>query len=154
MLDPGRWILDNSKSNVARETSSGKPWGLRVYWAVCSSQSCQGRIPGASAGCCCRYVLAFGCQCTRPSLFSSPSPVQDRGYRCSAVSFAGVSTVSLTPAWGSLSNTKHCGRSLPRTLQGLQAPDLKPAWCREEVISPEDSSAVTHFLGLSLPFLL
>lgn len=34
----------------------------------------------------------------------------------------------LTPAQRSFSNTKHCGRSTSRILQGLQAPNLKPAW--------------------------
>lgn len=120
-------MLDNCKSTIAREDSSGKTWGLRAYWAVCRSQSCLGRIPGAPQGCCCRYVLAFGCQCMGPGLFPSPSPVQGRENRCSAAAFAGVPTVSITPAWGSLSNTEHCGRSIPRMLQGLQAPDLKPA---------------------------
>lgn len=109
-----------------------------------------GGIPGASQGCVWSPVLAFGCRCAGPSLLQL---LPGAGHREWASLGVQILLLLCPHPQGSLPNTQHCGRSIPRMLQGHQAPALKPCWL-QEAISRRDSSALTHLPGLSLPFLL
>lgn len=109
-----------------------------------------GGTPGASQGCVWSPVLAFGCRCTGPSLLQL---LPGAGHREWASLGVQILLLLCPHPQGSLPNTQHCGRSIPRMLQGHQAPALKPCWL-QEAISRRDSSALTHLPRLSLPFLL
>lgn len=75
-----QWILARCAPSTAREDSCSRSGGLRACWAGRPPQSCLAHIPGASHGCSCRFLLLFECWCLAPSLFSSPSVVQSRGW--------------------------------------------------------------------------
>lgn len=109
-----------------------------------------GGTPGASQGCVWSPVLAFSCRCAGPSLLQL---LPGAGHREWASLGVQILLLLCPHPQGSLPNTQHCGRSVPRMLQGHQAPALKLCWL-QEAISRRDSSALTHLPGLSLPFLL
>lgn len=112
-----QWILARCAPSTAREDSCSRSGGLRACWAGRPPQSCLAHIPGASHGCSCRFLLLFECWCLAPSLFSSPSVVQSRGW---------VHLLHVCPLPAPiLPSTRHWGTGWSLGSSGLLAPELR-----------------------------
>lgn len=138
-MDPGQVCTQHSQRRLPHQAG-----GLRACWAGRPPQSCLAHIPGASHGCSCRFLLLFECWCRAPSLFSSPSAVQSRGW---------VHLLHVCPlAAPILPSTGHWGTGWSLGSSGLLAPELGQPERREAMIHL-CCPAVSPSLGLSLPFV-